>query len=153
MRTRILFLLVSLLPVSISLMAQNTYQQLLPAGNDVTTSSGIQVTWSLGDVFADDVTGTQAIILSKVEENLALTYGLRLIGNPTRAITRLELTTLIPITYQVYNLQGQALQSKDAGQANRYDIDLGQLPPQVYLLSVFTTEGKRLMATYRIQKL
>lgn len=151
MSIRLLLLLLS--SIGGSLLAQNTYQQLLPAGNDVVTDSGIRVTWSLGDVFADDVTGSQAIILSKVEENLAITHGLRLIGNPTRNITRLELTTLIPITYQLYNLEGRALQSENAGQALRHDIDLRPLPPQVYLLSVFTTEGKRLMATYRIQKL
>lgn len=151
MNIRILLLLLPF--VSGSLLAQNTYQQLLPAGNDVVTDSGLRVTWSLGDVFADDVTGSQAIILSKVEESLALTYGLRLIGNPTASTTRLELTTPVPITYQVYNLEGRALRSENVGLAERHDIDLGQLPPQVYLLSVFTTEGKRLMASYRIQKL
>lgn len=65
-----LFIFLTLLLTN-SLGAQSTYQQLLPAGNDVITASGKQVTWSLGDVFADDVTGSQAIIISKVDNNLA----------------------------------------------------------------------------------
>lgn len=137
---------------SASILAQNTYQQLLPAANNGTTATGINYTWSLGDVFADDVTGSQTIIISRTEENLALTHGLRLIGNPTAAITRLELSDPIPVSYQVYDLNGRLLFSQDAGRAIRHDVDLGALPPQIYLLSVFTTEGKHLMATYRVRK-
>ncbi len=137
---------------TVQLTAQNTYQQLLPAANNGTAADGTNYTWSLGDVFADDVTGSQAIIISRVEENLAALHGLRLLGNPTEALTRLEVSTPLDLSYRVYDLNGRLLMTQAAGRAERYDIDLGQLPANVYLLSVFTTEGHRLMATYRIRK-
>lgn len=146
------FLTIALVLWAIAASAQNTYQQLLPAGNDAITTSGDRFTWSLGDVFADDVTGSQAIIISRVEENLALTHGLRLAGNPTAAITRLELTEPIAISYQIYDLTGRLLRTKDAGQSDNHLIDLGLFPAGTYLLSVYTTAGKQLMATYRVRK-
>jgi hypothetical protein len=135
-----------------TLAAQETFKQFVPAANEVTLADGDLVTWSLGDLYTDDLTGVQIIITSQSEQQLALLHGLRLLGNPTAAITRLELTDPIPISYQLYDLQGRVLRTQDAGRALRYDINLGMLPAQTYLLSVFTTEGKRLMATYRIQK-
>ena len=135
-----------------TLTAQETFKQFVPAANEVTLADGSQVTWSLGDLFTDDLTGVQIIITSQSEQQLAQLHGLRLLGNPTAAITRLELTDPIPISYQLYDLQGRVLRTRDAGRALRHDIDLGLLPAQTYLLSVFTTEGKSLMATYRIQK-
>ncbi|MFT6001014.1 MAG: hypothetical protein ACI81P_003480 [Neolewinella sp.] len=135
-----------------TLTAQETFKQFVPAANEVTLADGSQVTWSLGDLFPDDLTGVQIIITSQSEQQLAHLHGLRLLGNPTAAITRLELTDPIPISYQLYDLQGRVLRTRDAGRALRHDIDLGMLPAQTYLLSVFTTEGKSLMATYRIQK-
>lgn len=152
MLRRQLLLTLSFLAATAALAAQNSYQHFIPAANDATLADGTRVTWSLGDVFADDVTGSQTIIISRVQENLAITHGLRLLGNPTAAISRLELTDPVAISYQVYDLQGRLLISKDAGRVERYDVNLGQLPAQTYLLSVFTSEGKRLMATYRIQK-
>lgn len=149
--TRILFALFLLLGNAM-LTAQNSYQQFIPAANDVTIAGGTRVTWSLGDVFADDVTGSQTIIISRVREDLANRHGLRLLGNPTAAISRLELTEPIAISYQLYDLQGRLLLSKDAGHADRHDVNLGPFPAQIYLLSVFITDGKQLMATYRIQK-
>ncbi|WP_020567569.1 T9SS type A sorting domain-containing protein [Neolewinella persica] len=136
-----------------TLTAQETFRQFVPAANEVSLADGTEVTWSLGDLFADDLTGVQIIITSQSEQQLAHLYGLRLLGNPTAAITRLELTDPLPISYQLYDLQGRVLLTQDAGRAMRHDIDLGMLPAQTYLLSVFTTEGKRLLATYRIQKL
>ena len=146
-------LLIICLVISTGLVsAQNTYQQLLPAASNDTTTNGTNYTWSLGDVFADDVTGSQAIIISRVEENLAQTYGLRLLGNPTAAITRLEMANPIPVSYQVYDLNGRLLISENVGRSIRHDVNLGELSPQIYLLSVFTTEGKHLLATFRVRK-
>jgi hypothetical protein len=135
-----------------TLTAQETFKQFVPAANEVTLADGSQVTWSLGDLFPDDLTGVQIIITSQSEQQLAHLHGLRLLGNPTAAITRLELTDPIPISYQLYDLQGRVLRTRDAGRALRHDIDDVVVPAQTYLLSVFTTEGKSLMATYRIQK-
>lgn len=135
-----------------TLTAQETFKQFIPAANEVTLADGAQVTWVLGDLFTDDLTGVQIIITSRSEQQLATMHGLRLLGNPTAAVTRLELTDPIPISYQLYDLQGRLLRTRDAGWGLRHEIDLGMLPAQTYLLSVFTTEGKRLMATYRIQK-
>lgn len=143
-----LFLLLAAAPLA----AQSDYQQLLPAANNGTTAAGTGYTWSLGDVFADDVTGSQAIIISRVEEDLARTYGLRLLGNPTAAMTRLELNEPIGISYQIFDLNGRLLKSHDAGRALSHQLDLGELPPNLYLLAVYTTEGRRLLATYRVRK-
>ncbi len=135
-----------------ALTAQDSYQQLIPAAGEVTLADGSTYYWSLGDVFADDLTGGSVLVISGVREDLARQHGIRLIGNPTPALTRLEVTTPLPLRYRLNDLTGRTLLSSEVREAHSYAIDLSGLVPQLYLLSVFSGANGRLLATYRVRK-
>lgn len=125
---------------------EDDFSQFISACGEATLASGDTYSWTLGDLFT-----SEAVIVSKVKDVSFADFGIKLLGNPVSTQIRLQADQPSQLHCRLFDLQGRNLRNISFQQSNVLEIDVANLAPQVYFLSIFST-NEQLVGTFKIIK-
>lgn len=146
-----------------SLHAQVLQAGLISTSGGFSTSSNGSLSWTLGELAIQTFkSGDQQLTQGFHQNRMLLTpvfevdfqaIELDVFPNPSSQIITLRTseTSGLQLSYELLNVYGQQLRHGSL-EANNTTIDLSQLSPQLYLLNVISSYGKK-VAVFKIQKI
>jgi hypothetical protein len=161
MRQKKLILCIAFL-IGLGLHGLKAQETIIPTGGDATGSGG-SMSHSIGQIFVDSQSsGTDDSVNQGVqqpielftlglEEDLLLIASTKVFPNHTsnKIQVRLELEDLSNLSYQIYDINGKLLQSKEILEFTT-EVQLSQFPNSVYFLKII--RNNNLLKTFKILK-
>lgn len=160
---KLLSSLVMLCFICYSLSAQSLQSGLVSTAGGFSTSPSSSLSWTIGELVIQTYSSGQQQLTQGFHQNrMTLTpvfeidsqpVELDVFPNPSSQIITLRSskTNGIPLRYELLNIYGQLLRQGRL-QGNNTTINLSPLNPQLYLLNVIGTYGKK-VAVFKIQKI
>ncbi len=153
---KVLWIIICMLAFFSKLPAQTqlSFSQIVAASNE-TENEQLQVSWVIGNVVLaqlavapDEEVNTSVESTSLVEE---IHFVLQ--GNPTHDLVILSSSKSGLFIGQLCNAQGSFVKTFRFDGNSKTELSLGDLPAQVYFLSVFEASEKRMLKSFKVVKL
>ena len=136
-------------------------QEVISSGGDAHTAGGIEVSWTIGEVFIGTHTGNRNIVtqgfhqtglsVTAITESLLPEIEIALFPNPTAEFLMLELSEYLEgLSYILLDMTGRVMENKRITSAN-VRISMSRYEKGTYLLKVMDT-SLRDIQTFRVVK-
>jgi hypothetical protein len=138
-------------------------QQTIPAAGGNANSSGGSVSYTVGQILYNTITGSTGTVVQGVQQpyEISVVTAIRnnediilkcsLYPNPTEGITKLVLESADfgKLRFKLFDLNGELLQDKKI-ESSDMEISLENFSPSVYFLKVFNSNSE--VKTFKIVK-